>query len=290
MKKIAILGANGFLGLPIAEAFRLSGWEVVAFSKRQHNNSMVQEFKVDLFDLESLNRALLKSKPDVVISTAWVTEHWKLWTSELNVNYRDATLKFAEACFQAGVESFAGIGTGGEYGIKAGICNTESSPLIPNDVYAASKIETGLKLKEIGETFGAKSHWFRIFQAFGPNEKPERFIPGLISSLKQRERFSISTPENNLDWIHTADIASAVVYCLENELRHFVDVGTGVATSVREVSELICAELDLDANLLDYSVPLPGSEKTAVVDSASLLFTAGWKPAETLERRIRSLG
>ena len=289
MEKIAILGANGFLGSPITDAFRESGWDVVAFSRQSHSDSTVQAFQVNLFDVESLKRALQISKPNVVISTAWDTEHGKFWTSDLNVKYRDATLKFADLCFELGVESFAGFGTVSEYGIKAGICNAETSHLIPNDIYATSKIETGLKLKEIGEAYGANTHWFRIFQAFGPNEKSERFIPGLISSLDRGEKFSIRTPDYKLDWIHTADIASSVVFSLENELRHFIDVGTGIATSVRELSELVCDELKLETSLLDFSDQVPGHEKTVVVDPASLLFSSGWKPAETLESRIRSL-
>ena len=290
MRKIAILGANGFIGLPMADAFRESGWDVVAFSRRKHPESKVSEFAVDIFDEESLQKALQASQPEVVISTAWDTEHGKFWTSNLNVKYRDATLRFAEMCFGTGVETLVGIGTVSEYGLKAGVCNAETSPLVPNDIYATSKIETGLRLKELGEKFGARTHWLRIFQAFGPHEKPERFIPGLISSLIKGEKFSIRTPNFELDWIHTADIASAAVFSIENELRHFVDVGTGIATSVRDLSELVCRELGLDASLLDYSDQVPGHEKTVVVDPNSLLFSAGWSPAATLEGRIRSLG
>lgn len=289
MPKIAILGANGFLGLPMSAAFIESGWDVAAFSRRKHPDLDVQEFEVDLFDEDTLKTALQLARPDVVISTAWDTEHGKFWTSDLNVKYRDATLRFAEICFESGVESFVGIGTVSEYGLKAGICNAEISPLVPNDIYATSKIETGLGLKEIGERFGARTHWLRIFQAFGPNEKSERFIPGLISSLTKGDKFSIRTPNFELDWIHTADIASAAVFIVENELRHFVDVGTGVATSVRDLSELICEKLNLDAALLDYSDQVPGHEKTVVVDPSSLLFSAGWSPSETLESRIASL-
>ncbi len=289
MPKIAILGANGFLGLPMSDAFIKSGWDVAAFSRRKHPDLNVQEFAVDLFDEESLKTALQSSRPDVVVSTAWDTEHGKFWTSDLNVKYRDATLRFAEICFESGVESFVGIGTVSEYGLKAGVCNAETSPLVPNDIYAISKIETGLGLKEIGEKFGTRTNWLRIFQAFGPNEKPERFIPGLISSLTKGDKFSIRTPNFELDWIHTADIASAAVFIVENELRHFVDVGTGIATSVRDLSELICDQLNLDAALLDYSDQVPGHEKTVVVDPSSVLFSAGWSPSETLESRIHSL-
>lgn len=289
MRKIAVLGANGFLGLPMSDAFRESGWDVIAFSRRKHPETKVSEFTVDIFDEESLKKALQASKPDAVISTAWDTEHGKFWTSDLNVKYRDATLRFAEICFESGVETFVGIGTVSEYGLKAGICNAETSPLVPNDIYAKSKIETGLRLGELGKRFGTRTHWLRIFQAFGPHEKPERFIPGLISSLTKGEKFSIRTPNFELDWIHTADIASAAVFSVENELRHFVDVGTGVATSVRDLSELVCKELGLDASFLDYSDQVPGHEKTVVVDPNSLLFSAGWSPSETLESRIRSL-
>jgi nucleoside-diphosphate-sugar epimerase len=289
VKKIAILGANGFLGSPIVDSFVKGGWDITAYTRRKLSNSTVQEYLVDLFDEDSLKSALQLSKPDVVISTAWDTEHGKFWTSDQNVKYRDATLKFAELCFESGVDSFVAFGTVSEYGPKAGICNAETSPLVPNDIYAASKIETGLKLREIGESFGRRTHWLRIFQAFGPHEKPARFIPGLISTLRKGEKFSIRTPDFNLDWIHTADIASAVSFSLENELRHFVDVGTGRATSVRDLSEMICAELGLDASLLDYSEQVPGHQKTVVVDPTSLLFSEGWSPSEPLESRIRSL-
>ena len=289
MRKIAILGANGFLGSPIADEFEASGWDVVTLSRKNHSGPSRGNYFVDLFDIESLKRALLNARPEVVISTAWETEHGKFWTKSSNIDYRDATLRFAEVCFELGVQTFVGLGTVSEYGVSAGICNAETSPLVPSDIYSRSKIETGVQLKEIGESFGRKTHWLRIFQAFGPHEKPERFIPGLISTLRLGEKFSIRTPDFNLDWIHTSDIASAALFTVEKELRHFVDVGTGKATSVRELSDLICAELKLDSSLLDYSEQIPGHQKTVVVDPTSLLFTAGWSPSEPLESRIRSL-
>lgn len=289
MQRVAILGANGFLGSPIADAFRSNGWDVVAFSRRLHSDSVHPEIFVDLFDAQSLKEALTQSKPNLVISTAWDTEHGKFWTNEANPRYKDATLKFAEVSFESGADSFIGLGTMSEYGISPGVCNPETSPLIPNDIYAKSKVETGLELKKIGEYFNRQTHWLRIFQAFGPNEKPERFVPGLISALRKGEKFAIRTPNYKMDWIHTADIASAVVFCQENKLNHFVNIGTGVATSVRELSELICRELNLDVSLLDYSGQVPDHKKTVVADPHSQFFAAGWVPLESLQNRIRSL-
>ena len=289
MPKIAILGATGFLGSPIADSFEAKGWEVIAYSRNESRSSARQEISADLFEEESLRRALLLSRPNLVLSTVWDTEHGKFWTNESNIDYRDATLKFAELSFQAGVETFIGLGTMSEYGTSPGFCDAKVTPLVVNDVYSKSKIETGLELAKVGEAFGRQTHWARVFQAFGPNEKSERYVPGLIASLQKGNRFSIRTPNFEMDWIHTADVASAIVFMLENDLSHFVDIGTGIGTTVKELSELICQEFDLDPTLLDYSGQIPGHEKKAVVDQQTQLLSVGWQPTESLRNRIRSL-
>jgi nucleoside-diphosphate-sugar epimerase len=289
MPKIVILGATGFLGSPIADLFETKGWEVITFSRTESARSLRREFLVDLFDEATLKLAISQEKPDVVLSTAWETEHGKFWTNESNIDYRNATLRFAELSFQEGVETFIGLGTMSEYGVSPGFCNADVTPLVVNDIYSKSKIETGLELKQIGEAFGRQTHWARVFQAFGPNEKSERYVPGLITSLRKGNEFSIRTPNFEMDWVHTADVASAIVFMVENELNHFVDIGTGIGTTVKELSELICEELDLDSTLLDYSGQIPGHEKKVVVDKRSQLLSLGWQPAESLRNRIKSL-
>jgi nucleoside-diphosphate-sugar epimerase len=289
MSKIAILGANGFLGSPIADAFSAIGWEVVSLSRSGKGNSAREEYSANLFDEESLASAITFSKPDAVLSTAWDTEHGKFWTNSSNIDYRNATLRFAEISFEAGVETFIGLGTMSEYGISPGFCNAEVSPLIESDIYSKSKIETGIELKKIGEKFGCQTHWARVFQAFGPNEKSERYVPGLIANLKKGYEFSIRTPNFEMDWIHTADVASAIIFMIENGLNHFVDIGTGEGTTVKELSELICEEFDLDSSLLDYTGQLPGHEKKAVVHKQTQLLSLGWQPTESLRNRIKSL-
>lgn len=289
MPKIAVLGSSGFLGTAITRIFLEKDYEVVALSRTQSEETRFQEFKADLFNEDSLKSVLAHTTPDIVISTAWDTEHGKFWTSELNAAYRDATLRFAELSFESGVETFVGLGTMSEYGISPGVCNAEISQLLASDVYSKSKIETGMGLKQLGERYGKQTHWVRVFQAFGPYEKPERFVPGLISSLTNKRKFSIRTPNYEMDWIHTADVASAIVFMLENRLNHFVDIGTGIGTTVKELSELICEEFDSDSNLLDFSEQIPGHEKKAVVDRQTQLLSLGWRPTESLRNRIRSL-
>jgi nucleoside-diphosphate-sugar epimerase len=287
--RIAILGSNGFLGKPIATAFEVKNWEVFSLNRTLSSNPQSKNLFADLFDENSLEIALRNLKPNVVVSTAWDTEHGKFWTNESNNRYKDATLRFAEMSFEYGVETFIGLGTMSEYGTSPGRCNNVFTPVSPTNIYSKSKIETGLQLFQIGNKYGKKTHWARIFQAFGPNEKNERFIPSLLQRLSRNESISIRTPNFRMDWIHTEDIASAIVFTLENELDHFVDIGTSVGTTVRELSELICQEFNFDKSLLDYADQELGHEKTAIVDTDTQLLAQGWKPAESLSRRVRSL-
>jgi dTDP-4-dehydrorhamnose reductase len=87
MPKIAILGATGFLGSPIADLYEAKGWEVIAYSRTESASSGRQRILADIFNEESLRKALLKSRPNVVLSTAWDTEHGKFWTNESNIDY-----------------------------------------------------------------------------------------------------------------------------------------------------------------------------------------------------------
>jgi nucleoside-diphosphate-sugar epimerase len=287
--KVVILGARGFLGVPIAAEMEANGFQVVSFSRTRNTIASDCEIEVDLFDIASLRAGLLQSKPQVVISTAWDTQHGKFWTSSLNAAYKDATLKFAEISFELGVDVFLGLGTMSEYGANPGTCNAETTPLESTDAYSKAKIETGIELKRIGDAYNRKTNWLRVFQAFGPNEKSERFIPGLISTLSAGNPFSIRTPNYEMDWIHSSDIASAVLFSINKELGHFVDVGTGLATTVRGFSELVCSELDLDMDLLDYSGQVPGHQKKAVAAPSTELLSLGWTPTQSLMSRVRSL-
>lgn len=289
MRTIAILGARGFLGKPIADQFSSAGWKVERLSRTKARGSDDCVGYADIFDEVSLIEMLSSLKPDVVLSTAWDTDHGKFWTSELNEAYLHATLRFARLCFEYNVDIFVGLGTMSEYGSSPGVCNAVETPLIPSDTYSKSKIETGLKLRDLGEKYGKQVHWARIFQAFGPNEKTERFVPSLISTLRRNNQFSIRTPSYEMDWIHTSEVASAVFYMVEHSLDHFIDIGTGTATSVKELSYLICSELNLDESLLDFSEQVPGHDKKVVVSQSSQLLAHGWRPNESLRDRIRSL-
>ncbi len=288
--KILIVGANGFLGRPIAQEFEDIGFDVIRVGRSRLTNPSGFSEVGDILDEESMVSILRRIKPKIVLSTAWDTDHGNFWTSPLNSTYRDATLSFAKNCFELNVESFIGLGTVSEYGRNSGSCNSSRTPVDPVNPYAEAKIFTGQALQRLGEEYGTRTQWLRIFQAYGPNEKPQRFVPSLISSLRKRNTFKINTPDNKLDWIHSLDIASAIAYSYRHNLDHFVDVGTGLGTTTADLAEMLCEELDLDSSLIEYSADQSTPTNIQFMDPDSQLLKRGWTPKLTLRQRLASLG
>ena len=286
--RLGILGGNGFIGKKIVEYFESKDWEIHIFSRRILQSPRNHHF-VDLFDAESLRKAILKCKPDLVINAAWDTTPGHFWNNFNNFEYDCASTNFAEICFQNGVGKFIGLGSVSEYGDSPGYCDAKTTPVVSTSNYAKAKIKSGQSLLKLGEKYGTRTHWMRIFQAFGEDEKSERLIPMLIRNLQNKNDFELKTPYSILDWIDTNDIASAIYFAQINLSNHYIDIGTGKGTSVIDFAHIICQQLNLDPDLIKYPTKNSSISKFAIVDSKSDLLVKGWKAEHSLEFRTKNL-
>ena len=289
MSKVAVIGANGFLGTTIANRFNSDGWQVLPTSRlvsaQRHQNFSY----VDIYDEASIDDFLFKNKPELVVSTAWETEHGKFWNKETNVKYAMATTRLANRCYELGVLNFIGLGTMSEYGQAPGPCDSKTTPLNPADLYSKTKSDTGIRLKEIAESHGRQFSWLRVFQAFGPKEKEQRFIPTLIRTLGSGKKLEILSPQNKMDWIHSEDVASALSFCVSRKLFGYIDIGTGFSTSVGDISKNISKIFGFDESLLILKNSENSISKDIYVSESSEILKSGWKPEKSLADRLRSL-
>lgn len=289
MKTAAVIGASGFLGSQISKRLKNDGWNVVCAGRGNYEDVDNAFVTLDIFDEPGIDNFLLTYKPTLLISTAWETKPGEFWNKESNRIYASATTRLADRGYQLGVNHFIGFGTMTEYGYSPGACNAKITKLAPQDLYSETKSDTGISLKVIADSHGKNFNWMRVFQAFGQNEKENRFIPTLIMNLKAGKEFKVLSPNNILDWIHTEEIASVLSFCLSHNVLNYIDVGTGIPTSVSKISELICEELQLDTSLLDTTSQVNSTEKKIFVSQSSEIFNLGWKPQLSLRDRLRSL-
>ena len=91
--RIAIIGGTGFIGSGIYQALRNLNSEVIYTSRRNLNHSYDKScIKFDLLNKSSWDSLLSDFKPNIIICTAWETEHDKYWHKETNHDYMKSTI------------------------------------------------------------------------------------------------------------------------------------------------------------------------------------------------------
>lgn len=282
--KILLIGSKGFIGSRILARLNLTSFLVSTESYDFSNEKQ----DLDLFNPSTFEQRLRKDSIDTVICTAWTTTPGEFWTSPLNSQYRSATLRFAEACFKYGVSHFIGFGTMSEYGEKVGACDASVTIANPKSIYGKEKLLTGQQLTELSNAYKKRSTWLRIFQAYGRNEKVQRFLPSLLLSIKQAKSIEVYTPHDTLDWINVEDIADIVVNrVIYRSTPPIFDVGSGEILSVRQVTELAYSVVGLAHNSVTFKSQNEKDAKRLYINPDGFLASSGWQPSVKLAHFIR---
>jgi dTDP-glucose 4,6-dehydratase len=96
-----------------------------------------------------------------------------------------------EAGLEAKVKTFIQISTDEVYGTISEGSWTESSPLLPNSPYAASKASGDLLALAFRKTHGMDVRITRCSNNYGPGQFPEKLIPKVISNVIQGSNIPI---------------------------------------------------------------------------------------------------
>lgn len=285
--KICIIGGNGFIGSELASSLRASGNDVIAMSRNPISIAK-EEVRSDFFDFEQVDADIGKYKPEILISTAWITAKSTYRTDALNEKYKNATINLGSVALRHHVKRVIVLGTCAEYGDNNSECVAGSSELKPNDLYSRIKVETYRELNRIFSSQENRLTWARIFQPYGKRQDPSRFIPYLVRELRANRIPAISSPLAFSDWITTRDIASAIEFSLGANLPQAIDVGTGIATTNWQLAKLVAKYLG-KGRLLD-SGPFPVNTKVQqglVVGTNSPLLAKGWRSNDTLDSGLK---
>ena len=288
--KVLIIGGHGFIGKAIHDTLKADGYEVIATSSSvstKYNNRSIDS---NLFHINSMNELLNSVEPEVVIQSSWITDKKNYEQSADNKKYSEATVAFAELCFQKNVKHFIGIGSSAEYGSHQPNCVAGKSTTLPETAYAQNKLRTFELISELEKNFSSRFTWVRIFQPYGQGLGQSRLIPIIVTGLKSGSTVKIQNPSNVLDWISVEDIASAISFLVKVDTPSVIDIGTGVGTSVLDLANTIAEILNSNPNLISHSTNSLSKEiKSLVVGTGSPLFQAGWKPQDALLPGLRRL-
>ena len=307
--KIAVTGANGFIGAALTHKLCEKGYDVrgiVRLKERLLNrNSRLKIFAAgEINDDTNWNDAL--KGIDVVIHLASLVH--ELIDVSINplADYRrvntDGTQRLAEMSAGAGVKRLIFISTIKVNGEKtAGDAFTENHLAHPQDPYAISKWEAEQVLHNISDATGLEVVILRSPLVYGPGVKAN-FLR-LLGMVNKNIPLPLSMVNNKRSMIYIGNLVDAIIKCVEHPdaVNKTFLVSDGQDVSTPDLIRMIAGALGKKARLFPCPAPLlemigkitgKSSEVERLtgslqIDSTKIRRELSWTPPFTMEQGLR---
>lgn len=292
-KRILIAGAAGFIGKSLVEVLHETTGAEIHVTGRNSVSPFGPEaiyHAGDLLDPAEMNRIFDNVQPTHLVQLAWCSEHNVYWRDHTNLTWIDANLRIARAFLRNGGQRCLFAGTSAEYDWKSeGPFHESLTPLKPQLLYGASKLACFYALSAFFEQENVSWSWARFFCPFGPNEDRRRLIPKTCLRLLAGETLDFDGAMDLRDFLHVADIASALCAVLGSDVRGPVNVASGQPVAVREVLTLVARHLGREEAIrfADEAAEPRTTSLPIVADVGRLSQEVGWAQETTLSDRLK---
>jgi dTDP-glucose 4,6-dehydratase len=162
---------------------------------------------------------------------------------------------------------------------------TESSPLTPNNPYAASKAAAEHLVRAAHHTFGLNTVITRSGNNYGPRQFPEKLIPLLLANALRNEPIPVYGDGGNVrDWIFVDDHCRAIRSVLEHGRSGAVyNIGARNPRRNIDLIEAVLRHLGKPLSLIRPVTDRPGHDRRYAIDPTRMETELRWLPLETWE-------
>ncbi|WP_433388575.1 dTDP-glucose 4,6-dehydratase [Micromonospora sp. KLBMP9576] len=148
------------------------------------------------------------------------------------------TLQLLESASRHRVDRFVHVSTDEVYGSIAEGAWSETSPLLPNSPYSASKAGADLLALAYHRTHGLPVTVTRGSNTYGPYQFPEKIVPLFVTNLLDGRPVPLYGDGRNVrDWLHVDDHVRGVVLALAaGRAGEVYNIGGGTELTNRELT------------------------------------------------------
>jgi Nucleoside-diphosphate-sugar epimerases len=286
MSRLLVTGATGLIGRQLLPQLHAAGYEVHAVAHRIDIPADARPFatwhSADLLRASSLRPIVQSVSAPYLLHLAWPALVENL-NSGIHQTFLDASCSLLREFYYAGGARAVVAGTCFEYDWSEGLCVENRTPLKPSTAYGAAKDQLRRYLESLARETDRSWAWGRVFFVYGPHQSPTRFVPALIHGLLNQRPVPCTEGYQIRDYLHAFDVASALLRLLESAHEGTCNIGSGEATSLREIAGHI-ADLTGGRELLQFGArPTPKGESPVILaDVHRLHHVIGWSPRFTL--------
>lgn len=172
----------------------------------------------------------------------------------------------------------------------------ETKPLFPTSVYAVSKQDQEQYCLSVGRAYKIPTVAFRYFNVYGTRQalsNPYTGVCAIFSSRLMNDQAPtiFEDGEQSRDFVNVKDIVRANLLALETDGGDYqaINVGTGRATSVKQIAELLAKGLGKDIAPDIVAKYREGDIRHCVADISKARKLLGYEPSVTLEDGLAEL-
>ena len=293
--KIYVAGHKGMVGSACVRLFKSEGY--LNLILRSSN-------ELDLTNQQSVNDFFKKERPEIVINAAakvggiWANNKFPYEFLMENMLIQNNLIK---ASFDNHIDKFIFLGSSCIYPKMANQPIDENSLLTgeleqTNQWYAIAKI-SGVKLIEaLRNEYGKDYIALMPTNLYGPGDnydlKTSHVLPAMIRKFHEAKKNNTDvtiwgTGSPLREFLHVDDLASAVLFCLENEMEdHLYNIGSGEELTILELANLVSKIVGFRGNLLWDRTKPDGTPRKLL--NSDKIKKKGFKSHITLEEGIKS--
>jgi UDP-glucose 4-epimerase len=287
---ILVTGSAGFIGNAVRDDFSARGIPTFGLDMKSQVDEM--ELVLRLGTLSPENKIAMKAvKPSIVIHCAAQTD---VTTSMANPTL-DAldniigSLELFELSYSERLSHIIYLNSGGAaYGKDAELPTSEDSKYSPDSAYGLSKITAESYLELLCKSKNVKFTSLRLSNVYGPISQNQKGILYLVNSaISKGATFTMYGADVTRDYIHVADVVSAIDAVMVHGVGGAFNVSTGIETSNRVLVEM--AQEAVGQKLkIQMAEPRPGEILRSCLSNSKLMETNLWSPKVNLIEGVAS--
>lgn len=241
---------------------------VVNFAAESHVDRSIEEPQIFL----STNVIGTQTLLDVA------KKHWKINPDDKYSNKYEQGVKFLQVSTD---EVYGTLGKTGKF--------LETTPLMANSPYSASKASADLIVRAYSETYGMPINITRCSNNYGPYQFPEKLIPLMINNCIKGKDLPIYGDGMQIrDWLHVSDHCSAIDMVLHKGVDgETYNIGGNNEKTNIEIVKLIVKTLGKSEEIIKYIKDRPGHDRRYAIDNTKITTRLGWEPIYTFEQGIK---
>lgn len=278
MIDVLVSGAAGFIGQ--------------ALVRRLEQNGHFRLIRLERGDGDVAAAATWADVPaaDVVIHLAgrtFVPDSWKDSAAFLHTNILGTEQALAY-CRRHGARLI--LPSTYVYGVPPYLPIDESIPPHPSNPYAQSKWMAEQLCDFASRSYGVSSIILRLFNVFGPGERPDFLIPTIMRQVRDGGEIRVQSLTPLRDYVFLDDVVEAIVQALNGPLGcHRVNIASGQSYSVRQVIEMIQAVAGTDLPIISAAVERPQEIADTRADISLAKQLLNWEPRSSFLEGLRKI-